>query len=211
MDHRVRLDITQSAHLTQAPVQSIQLPLRLHNTSVSTIYKDRPNYLETPHDRRRPTMPLLQPRPGHLLLLFPLCTSSATLGLALSRHPISGARSKSRPSPPADETTLAGLPLLTLAQLTTGVAGVLAARWLRAHETLETSAVGEWYLLGAAVAGLGGVGLPGMRRMVEGPREEGGKGAEDGRGLWWAVGGVVVNGLAVVCFAEGVGLSMWVI
>lgn len=74
--------------------------------------------------------------------------------------------------------------------------------------------MGEWYLLGAAVAGVGGVGLPGVRRMVDGVREEGDKGAEDGKSgkrLWWAVGGVVVNGLAVVCFAEGVGLSMWVI
>jgi hypothetical protein len=118
-------------------------------------------------------MPALNPRGGHLGLILPLCTSSATVGMSLLQYPLFFAFL--RPHGKANTTNadgtepsdkISGLALSRFwsaflapaGSLIAGVAlastasGPIAHRWLRSHATLETTAVSKWYAYGAALA-----------------------------------------------------------
>lgn len=100
----------------------------------------------------------LQPRAGHLGLILPLCTSSATLGLALFQYPVfySFFRSGNAGTPLSrywEPLFAQGGALITALGVTSMVAGGLSARWLRTHVTLETTSVASWYLYGSVLAG----------------------------------------------------------
>ena len=102
----------------------------------------------------------LQPKGSHFGLILPLCTSSATLGLALFQYPIFSAflnaRNHSIAGSPLSSWWEAFVPgsvgVIAPACVTSSVAGVFAARWLHTHSTLETTSVGRWYAYGAAFA-----------------------------------------------------------
>lgn len=118
-------------------------------------------------------MPPLNPRSGHLGLILPLCTSSATVGMSLLQYPLFFAflRSnnthdlqKSEGTNPHDKISGRALScfwdsflapagsLIAGVALTSTASGFVANRWLRSHATLETTAVSKWYAYGAALA-----------------------------------------------------------
>ena len=183
-------------------------------------------------------MPPLQPKAGHFGLILPLCTSSATVGLALLQYPMfHGFLSPTNPSiagRPLSQywgaLSTSGVAVIAAPILTSTVAGLLSARWLTGHQTLETTDVSRWYMAGAALAAGHFAFVPAvaplMRRMwgrgLE--QEEGkGKGLNEGeieRGnrvdmrtwfVWHTVRTVLVDVPALWCFAEGAALSFWVI
>jgi hypothetical protein len=118
-------------------------------------------------------MPALNPRGGHLGLILPLCTSSATLGMSLLQYPLfyaflqppekdvvakaDGTESSDKISGLAFSRFYSAF-LTPAGSLIVGVAlastasGFIAHRWLRSHATLETTAVSKWYAYGAALA-----------------------------------------------------------
>lgn len=180
-------------------------------------------------------MPPLQPRGGHLGLILPLCTSSATLGLSLFQYPLF----LSFLSPKRDSNNkphrISGTPLsafwssfltpaatlISTLALTSAGAGFIASRWLNTHRTLETTEVGKWYLIGAGLS----AGHLAFVPMVAGPVKrmlQGGEGNEkevEGRNekemMTWlfvhTLRTLVVDVPALWCFAEGAALSFWVI
>lgn len=100
--------------------------------------------------------------------------------------------------------------------LTSAASGFVAARWLRSHATLETTAVSKWYAYGAALA----LGHLAFVPMVAGPIvriTDALKGSESRDEVveannesalrtwlgWHAVRTVLVDGPAVWCFVEG--------
>ena len=122
----------------------------------------------------------LQPQSGHVGLILPLCTSSATVGLALyqypqftaflgtgSNHSLAG-KTLSRYWAPIFKQ---GYVVITGLGITTTVSAVLASQWLKTHSTLETTDVSHWYTYGAVLAAahfafIPLVGGP-IRRMIE--------------------------------------------
>ena len=118
------------------------------------------------------TMPALNPRGGHLGLILPLCTSSATVGMSLLQYPLFYAFLRPQASSIAkrDESEasekISGLALsrfwtaflapagslIAGVALASTVSGLVASRWLRSHTTLETTAVSKWYTYGAVLA-----------------------------------------------------------
>ncbi|KAK4506845.1 hypothetical protein PRZ48_000578 [Zasmidium cellare] len=110
----------------------------------------------------------LQPQAGHVGLVVPLCTSAATVGLALYQYPVF----LSFLTPDEKGESIAGKPLskfwhpmarrvlIASLALSSSVAGALAARWLRTHSTLETTDVSKWYIAGAVLSGVHLASLP---------------------------------------------------
>ena len=108
--------------------------------------------------------------------------------------------------------------------LTSTVAGVLSARWLKTHQTLETSDVSQWYTYGAILAAGHFAFVPliagPIKRMMEAGGEANTKSDEqadsDNRKemqtwfLWHTVRTVLVDLPALWCFAEGAALSFWI-
>jgi hypothetical protein len=118
-------------------------------------------------------MPALNPRGGHLGLILPLCTSSATVGMSLLQYPLffaflqprkRGSATEADAAEPQDKISGLALShfwsafLAPAGGLISGVAlastasGFIAHRWLRSHATLETTAVSKWYAYGAVLA-----------------------------------------------------------
>jgi hypothetical protein len=118
-------------------------------------------------------MPALNPRGGHLGLILPLCTSSATLGMSLLQYPLfyaflqphdkdvdakaEGTESSDKISGLAFSRFYSGFlrpsgSLIPGMALTSTASGFIAHRWLRSHTTLEKTAVSKWYAYGAALA-----------------------------------------------------------
>ena len=118
-------------------------------------------------------MPPLNPRSGHLGLILPLCTSSATVGMSLLQYPLFFAFLRSNDKDGADTSEsakprdkISGLALshfwssflapagslIAGVALTSTASGYIANRWLRSHATLETTAVSKWYAYGAVLA-----------------------------------------------------------
>jgi len=118
-------------------------------------------------------MPALHPRAGHLGLILPLCTSSATVGMSLLQYPLFFAflrpqegSSVARRKESASTGKISGLALsrfwsaflapagslIAGVALASTTAGIFASRWLRSHATLETTDVSKWYAYGAMLA-----------------------------------------------------------
>jgi hypothetical protein len=117
-------------------------------------------------------MPPLNPRSGHLGLILPLCTSSATVGMSLLQYPLfftflrSNNTDDLQKSQGTTREKISGLALsrfwasflapagslIAGVALTSTASGFIANRWLRSHATLETTAVSKWYAYGAALA-----------------------------------------------------------
>jgi hypothetical protein len=180
-------------------------------------------------------MPPFQPRPGHLALILPLSLSSATLGLSLFQFPLF--YSFLRPQP--NKSKISGTPLshfwsalrgpaavlVSTLTLTTALSAGLCVRWLRAHETLETGHVSNWYLYGAGLTiahlGMGLLVKPSVDKMVA--TVQNGKTVREAdvtavnereMGTWFffnTVRTLFVDVPALWCFAEGVALSSWII
>ncbi len=94
----------------------------------------------------------MQPQAAHLGLILPICTTSATVGLALYQFPVFYAFLASEP--PISGKALSrywgpnistGVPLIMSLNVASIATGLLSARWLRTHQTLETTDVGKWY------------------------------------------------------------------
>jgi len=174
----------------------------------------------------------LQPQAGHLGLIIPLCTSSATVGLALYQYPVF----MSFLQPDQTGQSIAGKPLsrfwhpmvkqgrLLIASLasTSALGALLAARWLRTHATLETTGVSNWYIAGGTLALAHLASLPIIAQPVgriievaslgldEQAAEE--KNREEMK-TWLAIHTVrtlLVDLPALWCFAEGVAQSFWI-
>ena len=174
-------------------------------------------------------MPPFQPQAAHFGLILPLCTSSATVGLALYQYPVLLSFISAEPS-------VAGKPLSRFSEqffksgtavqvavgLATAVSGVLSARWLKTHQTLETTDVSNWYTYGAILAAGHFVFVPlvasPIKKMVDSAAStnsddviEQSNRAEMKTWLTWHTVRTVVTDLpALWCFAEGAALSFWV-
>ena len=109
--------------------------------------------------------------------------------------------------------------------LTSTVSGVLAARWLKTHQTLETTGVSNWYTYGAVLAAGHFAFIPliagPIRRMIEaGTSASASKSDEqveqENRAemkmwlTWHTLRTVLVDLPALWCFAEGAAQSLWV-
>ncbi|SMR42482.1 unnamed protein product [Zymoseptoria tritici ST99CH_1A5] len=172
----------------------------------------------------------LQPQGGHLVLILPLATSAATVGLALYQYPVF----LSFLAPDEKGESIAGKPLsrfwhpmvkqgraliATLAVSST-LSGALAARWLRNHSTLETTNVSQWYIAGAVLAAAHLASLPIMaqpvKRIIEANTQSDQAAEQSNREdmkTWLGihtVRTVLVDLPALWCFAEGVSLSFWI-
>ena len=107
--------------------------------------------------------------------------------------------------------------------LTSVVAGAFSGRWLQQHRTLETTLISQWYTYGT-VAAIGHFAFlpavaPILKRIIERKeedREENKVVAENERDArvwltWHTVRTLTVDLAAVICFAKGIALSMWVV
>jgi len=175
----------------------------------------------------------LQPHAPHFGLILPLCTSSATVGLALFQYPLFLSFLQAKPS-------IAGKPLSSFwgayfkqsaalilgCGLTTAVSGLISWRWLQTHGHLETTEVSKWYGYGAlfALAHFAFTPLvaPSVKSMTSGVGDsEIAKTDSDVEATnrkemeiwlkWHTVRTIVVDLPALWCFAEGIALSFWVI
>ena len=169
----------------------------------------------------------------HFGLILPLCTSSATLGLALFEYPVFLSFLQAKP-------TIAGAPLsrfwepflksgggfITGLGVTTTASGLLCWRYLNTHGHLETTAVSKWYLYGSIFALAHFAFFP----LVARPIKAISAGASDGEAAktdssieeanrkematwfqWHTLRTAVADLPALYCFAEGIALSFWVI
>ncbi|KAK1059998.1 hypothetical protein LTR12_014819 [Friedmanniomyces endolithicus] len=177
-------------------------------------------------------MPVLQPKAAHLGLILPLCTSSATLGLALFQYPIFLGFLRAQPSiagTPLSRfwaaTVTPGTTLIVAIAITSTISGIASSSWLHTHATLETTDVSSWYTYGAVLA----AGHLAFAPLVAGPVRRIMEGGESGSGMseeevegrnrvemktWLTIHTVrmlLVDLPALFCFAEGVALSFWVI
>lgn len=175
-------------------------------------------------------MPPFQPQASHFGLILPLCTSSATVGLALYQYPqftaflgegsLAG-KNLSRYWTPMFKQ---GYVVISLLGLGSTVSGLLSARWLRGHQTLETSDVGKWYTYGAilAAAHFAFVPLVGgpIKRMIdrgsdtntlseEATEKENRKEMKTWF-MWHTIRTFGVDLPALWCFAEGAAIAFWV-
>lgn len=174
----------------------------------------------------------IRPRGGHFGLILPIVSASSTLGLALFEYPVILAFLRARPS-------IAGTPLsrwwdaafkpavgvILGASITSAVSGIFCARWLRTHVTLETTSVSNWYIYGSVFA-LGHLAFipflaQPINRVVNSGKElaivdnetlqaQNTKDMEE----WLFVHTIrtlTMDLPALVCFAEGVAQSFWII
>ena len=174
----------------------------------------------------------LQPKGGHFGLILPLCTSSATVGLALFQFPVFTSFLSAKPS-------IAGKPLsrywepmykqggtmIAALSLTSTVAGVISSQWLKTHTTLETTDVSNWYTYGSVLAAGHLAFMPlvagPIKRMMEAGNEASAKSDDEADEVnrkemrtWLTLHvarTLLVDLPALWCFAEGVALSFWVI
>lgn len=177
-------------------------------------------------------MPLNRPEGGHFGLILPLCTSSATVGLALFQYPVFTyfLQAKEKPSIAGKPLSNFWKPILTQGfslsygtAVTSAIAGFVSARWLRTHQTLETSDVSSWYTYGAVLAAGHMAFVPliagPIRNMINAGSEGSGKSEDDVETsnreqmkAWLTFHTVrtLVDIASLVCFAEGAALSLWV-
>lgn len=176
-------------------------------------------------------MPPSQPQAAHIGLLLPLCSSSATVGLALYQYPQFWSFLNTTPS-------IAGKPLsrywdpmvksayvvITANAIVSTVSGIIAARWLSTHQTLETTDVGKWYTYGAVLAAGHMAFVPlilgPVKRMIEAgtgastkSEEDTDKSNREEMKSWLTIHTartLLVDLPALVCFAEGAALSFWI-
>lgn len=118
-----------------------------------------------------------------------------------------------------------GVAVVALAPITSTIAGLLSARWLHTHATLETTDVSRWYTIGAALAAGHFAFVPFVGPLIKGMVERGRQLDEESEDIverknrkdmkswffWHTVRTLVVDVPALWCFAEGVALSFWVI
>ena len=175
-------------------------------------------------------MPPMQPQGSHLGLILPLCTSSATVGLAVFHYPVFLSFLQAKPSAAGRPLSRYWEPFLKQGGgvilglgLTSSISGLVSWRWLQTHGHLETTAVSKWYGYGALFALAHFAFVP----LVAGPIKAMMDAAETSKSedeveetnrkemgnwlLWHTVRTVVADLPALWCFAEGVALSFWVI
>ncbi|WPH04212.1 Hypothetical protein R9X50_00710100 [Acrodontium crateriforme] len=176
------------------------------------------------------TMAPLQPKGGHFGLILPLCTSSATVGLALFQYPLFSSMLSATPSiagAPFSRFWAAFIkpaaPFFASAALVSAVSGVICGRWLHTHATLETTDVSRFYVYGAVLAAGHLASMPAVagpiKRMADGANGDGDDAAIEKVNreemktwfLWHTVRTLLVDIPALWCFAEGVALSFWVV
>ena len=173
----------------------------------------------------------LSPQAGHLGLLLPVYTSSATVGLALYQYPqftaflqenrnLAG-KTLSRYWEPLFKQ---GYIVITSLGLASTVGGVLSARWLNTHQTLETSDVGKWYTYGAILAAGHFAFVPLVLRPIKKMVERGSDtnavseetAEEENRRemktwfMWHTIRTLGVDLPALWCFAEGAAQAFWI-
>ena len=175
-------------------------------------------------------MPPLQPQSSHFGLILPLCTSSATVGLALYQYPqftaflgeghLAGKNLSKYWTPMFKQ----GYIVISALGLGSTLSGLLSARWLANHQQLETSDVGRWYTYGAVLAALHFAFVPlvggPIKRMIERGSETNTMSEEavdtENRKemktwfMWHTVRTVLFDLPALWCFAEGAATAMWV-
>lgn len=173
----------------------------------------------------------LSPQSSHFGLIFPLCTSSATIGLALYQFPVFTAflskdrdlsgKALSRYWKPIFQQ---GHIVITGLGVASTLSGILAARWLHTHATLETSEVGRMYTFGAALAAAHFAFVPLVARPINRMIERGEGGAEVSEEniksgneedmktwfMWHTVRTLAVDLPALIFFAEGAAKSFWI-
>lgn len=175
-------------------------------------------------------MPPFQPQPAHFGLILPIATSSATVGLALYQYPqfysflnaspsVAG-KTLSRYWNPMIKT---GGSLVLLLGAASTISGGLAARWLRTHQTLETTDVSNWYTYGSALAAAHFVFVPliygPIKRMIDASESAKTEAQvdEDNRiemKTWFTyhtIRTLLVDLPALWCFAEGAAQSFWIV
>jgi hypothetical protein len=181
-------------------------------------------------DKDISTMPPMQPQGSHLGLILPLCTSSATVGLAVFQYPVFLSFLQSKPSTAGRPLSRYWEPFLKQGGglilglgLTSSISGLVSWRWLQTHGHLETTAVSKWYSYGAlfALAHFAFVPLvmTPIKNMTEAAESSKSEEEVDEANrkemanwlLWHTVRTVVADIPALWCFAEGVALSFWVI
>lgn len=174
----------------------------------------------------------IRPRGGHFGLILPVVSASTTLGFAIFEYPMILAFLQARPS-------VTGTPfsrwwqaffkpavgVILGACLTSAISGLVCARWLRTHVTLETTSVSNWYLYGSVFA-LGHLAfVPFIARPIERVVNRGTDlVVEDNESLQAAntkdmeewltvhtVRAITMDLPALICFAEGVAQSFWII
>jgi hypothetical protein len=176
-------------------------------------------------------MPLLQPQSSHFGLLLPICTSSATVGLALYQYPQFLSFLNAEPSVAGktlsrywDPMFKSGAGLISVIAAASTISGGLAARWLKGHQTLETTTVSNWYTYGTVLAAGHFVFWPlvagPISRMVANGASDSVKSEEqtdaDNRvemKTWFTYHTIrtfLVDLPALWCFAEGAAQSFWV-
>ncbi|CAK1354807.1 hypothetical protein CB0940_01384 [Cercospora beticola] len=101
----------------------------------------------------------MAPQSGHVGLVLPLCTSAATVGLALYQYPVflsfSQPNSAIAGKPLSqfwESMVKSGRALIAALALSSTLGGTLVSRWLRNHATLETGDVSKWYIAGSVLA-----------------------------------------------------------
>lgn len=175
-------------------------------------------------------MPSMQPQGSHLGLILPLCTSSATVGLAVFQYPVFLSFLQSKPSTAGRPLSRYWEPFLKQGGglilglgLTSSISGLVSWRWLQTHGHLETTAVSKWYCYGAlfALAHFAFVPLvmTPIKNMAEAAESSKSEDEVDEANrkemanwlIWHTVRTVVADLPALWCFAEGVALSFWVI
>lgn len=174
----------------------------------------------------------LQPKPGHFGLILPLCTSSATVGLALFQYPVfysflqSSEKNAGRPLSRYWEPYMKlGYPVIIACGLTSAVSGALSWRWLSGHGQLETTEVAKWYGYGAILAFARFAFLPivagPIKKMVDAGKAEVttsdddvDKANREAMQTWMILHSArtfLFDLPALWCFGEGAALSFWVI
>ncbi|KAK3697462.1 hypothetical protein LTR37_017408 [Vermiconidia calcicola] len=174
----------------------------------------------------------LNPQVGHIGLILPLCSSSATIGLALYQYPQFTAFLQAQPS--ISGKTLSrywepmvkqGYIVIGALGLTSCVSGLLSARWLKQHRTLETTDVSNWYMYGAILAATHFAFLPliggPIRRMIETGSNASTLSDDEAERvnrqemsswfMWHTIRTIFVDVPALWCFAEGAAQSFWVV
>lgn len=175
-------------------------------------------------------MPPMKPEGAHFGLILPLCTSSATVGLALFQYPIFLSFLSARPSNAGRPLSRYWGPymkqgggLVLGCAFTSAISGLTSWRWLQTHGHLETTAVSKWYGYGALLALAHFALIP----LVAGPIKNMTDLAESDKSeeevdelnrkemanwlIWHTVRTALADLPALWCFGEGVALSFWVI
>ena len=176
-------------------------------------------------------MPVLQPRGGHFGLILPLCTSSATVGLALYQYTVFLPWLQAQPSIAGKALSLYWDPhikqaggLVAAVAATSAFSGFVSARWLQTHATLETTDVSKWYTIGAAFAAGHVLCMPfvvgPIKRIIDAGHastksdEDADKANREEMKKWFTMHTLrtlLLDLPALLCFAEGAALSFWVI